>query len=120
MATNGKVFHVEVKSEDSAATSDFFRSAFNWTMMSPGGGFFMFDTPGDFEGHIGPLGDEKAPATVAYLEVDDVEAAEKTVVASGGRTLTPISEAEGQGRFFYFQEPGGSTWVAWQHVNRAN
>ena len=108
MATNGKVFHVEVKSGDTAATSDFFKSAFGWPMMSPGGGFFMFDTPGNFEGHIGPLGEDPGASTVAYIEVDDVEAAEMT--------LSPISEAPGQGRFFYFKEPGGSVWVAWEHA----
>ncbi len=116
MTVNGKVFHVEVKSEDTAATSDFFKSAFDWPMMSPGGGFFMFDTPGNFEGHIGPLGDEKAAATVAYIEVDDIESAEKTVKSSGGKALSPISEAPGQGKFFYFREPGGSVWVAWEHT----
>ncbi len=121
MTTNGKVFHVEVKSEDSAATSDFFKSAFGWPMMSPGPGFFMFDTPGGFEGHIGPLGDEENPAhAVAYIEVDNADAALKTVEASGGRTLSAVNEIDGQGRFFYFKEPGGTTWAAWEHAAKSS
>jgi predicted enzyme related to lactoylglutathione lyase len=70
-AIDGRIFHVEVRSQDSAQTSRFFEGAFNWPMVSPGGPYFAFDTPGDFEGHIAPIdaAGEGSHNAVAYIEV---------------------------------------------------
>ncbi|MEZ4502841.1 MAG: VOC family protein [Dehalococcoidia bacterium] len=116
-AIDGRIFHVEVRSPDSTATSRFFEAAFAWPMVSPGGAYFAFDTPGDFEGHIAPRdAEDGADANaIAYIEVDDLDATLERLRTLGAELLTEAQEAP-IGRYAYFREPGGSTWVAWQHA----
>lgn len=114
----GRIFHTEFKSGDSAATAEFFAKAFGWTIQdTPHPAYKLFDTPGGFEGHIGPVSSEdNGPLATNYILVECIETAEQTIIANGGKLLTPRGEAPGQGFYTGFEAPGGIRMVVWQHA----
>lgn len=114
----GRIFHTEFISGDSAGTAEFFAKTFGWKIQdTPHPAYKLFDTPGDFEGHIGPVtnGDSVSSAT-NYILVECIETAEQSILANGGKLLTPRSEAPGQGFYTGFEAPGGIRMVVWQHT----
>jgi predicted enzyme related to lactoylglutathione lyase len=115
----GKLFHSEFRTSDPAATAAFMGDVFGWTVMdTPHPAYKIFETPGDFEGHIGPVDEpEAAPSTTNYILVEDIGTAEKAVEAAGGKLLAGRGEAEGQGLYTPFEAPGGLTMMLWQNVN---
>ncbi len=114
----GRIFHTEFRSDDSAATAEFFAKAFGWTIQdTPHPAYKLFDTPGGFEGHIGPVPEEDgAPSAINYILVECIETAEQAIIASGGKLITPRGEAPGRGFFTGFEAPGGIRLVVWQHT----
>jgi predicted enzyme related to lactoylglutathione lyase len=117
--TYGKLFHSEFRSNDPVATAEFMDGVFGWTVTdTPHPAYKIFETPGDFEGHIGPVGEsEAAPSTTNYILVEDIGTAEKAVEAAGGKLLGQRGEAPGNGYYTPFEAPGGITMMLWQNLD---
>jgi predicted enzyme related to lactoylglutathione lyase len=93
---------------------------FGWSVTdTPHPAYKNFETPGDFEGHIGPVVEADPvpmPATTNYILVEDIGTAEKAVEAAGGKLLGERGEAPGNGYYTPFNAPGGTTMMLWQNL----
>jgi predicted enzyme related to lactoylglutathione lyase len=105
MRMTDRLDYIEFPSADRAATSDFFRAAFGWGMISYGPDYDALDGAG-MDGGIDQSPDRVA-ATMAVVQTDDLDAAEARVVAAGGVITRPQYDFPG-GRRFHFREPGGN------------
>ena len=80
-----EIFHVEMRSSNPKATAAFLKAAFGWQVTeTPNPDFVIFDTPGGFEGHIGPVPEaENSPSTLNYIKVEDIAEAEARIEEAG-------------------------------------
>jgi len=100
-----KLDYIEFPSTDRAATNAFFRSAFGWGMISYGPEYDGLTDAG-IDGGIDQA-EGKVAATMAVVRTDDLDAAERRVLAAGGVITRPQFDYPG-GRRFQFREPGGN------------
>jgi predicted enzyme related to lactoylglutathione lyase len=100
-----KIDYIEFPSSNRALSSAFFRAAFGWGIVSYGPDYDGLDGAG-IEGGIDQAA-EKVAATMAVVRTDDLDDAERRVLAAGGEVTRPQFDFPG-GRRFHFREPGGN------------
>ncbi|HUH76276.1 MAG TPA: VOC family protein [Devosia sp.] len=105
-----KIDYVEFPSTNRALTSAFFRAAFGWGIVSYGPHYDGLAQAG-IDGGVDQA-DGKVAATMAIVRTDDLDAAERRVVAAGGVISRPQFDFPG-GRRFHFREPGGNEMAVW-------
>jgi predicted enzyme related to lactoylglutathione lyase len=106
--TEGQLVHVDLLSNDPAASKEFYRVAFRWKFPpAPFGDYALWEAPAPPHGGLRKFEAHERPGTIAYLAVDSTEEARQRVVKAGGRVLTEDQEIPGFGRFFLFEAPGG-------------
>jgi uncharacterized protein len=100
-----KLDYIEFPSSSRATTSAFFRAAFGWGIVSYGP---VYDGIADagIDGGI-DQSEDRVAVTMAIVRTDDLDAAERRVVAAGGVITRPQFDFPG-GRRFHFREPGGN------------
>src|SRR5215467_13581385 len=106
----GLIAHTELASADPDATRRFLAKAFGWSFESrkaPGGEMFSFHTSGGGLGSIRRTGPNEAPASINYVLVEDLDAAERTVRSGGGEVVLSRVDVPEMGSFFWFRAPGG-------------
>lgn len=97
--------YIEFPSGDREATSGFFRDAFGWGITSYGPIYDGLDGAG-IDGGV-DQSEERVAATMAVVRTDDLDAAERRVLAAGGVITRPQFDFPG-GRRFHVREPGGN------------
>ncbi|WEK01394.1 MAG: VOC family protein [Candidatus Sphingomonas phytovorans] len=104
--------YVELPVADVPAAKAFYASAFGWTFTDFGPAYAA-TTTGDTD--LGLDGDtaQHTAHLLPVIEVDDLAAAEVTVVAAGGTITMPIFAFPG-GRRFHFRDPAGHELAAMQ------
>ena len=107
---NEKIDYIEFPSTDRAATSDFFTSAFGWSMISYGPQYDALEGAG-IDGGI-DAAPARAVAPLAIVRTQDLDDAERRVVAAGGVITREQFDFPG-GRRFHFREPGGNEMAVW-------
>lgn len=100
-----KINYVEFPSTNRAVTSAFFRAAFGWGVTSYGPDYDGLTDAG-IDGGVDQSAD-KVAATMAILKTEDLDAAERRVLAAGGVITRAQFDFPG-GRRFHFREPGGN------------
>ena len=100
-----KLDYIEFPSTDRAATSAFFSAAFGWGQISYGPDYDALTDAG-LDGGVDQA-PEKVAATMAIVRTEDLETAERRVLAAGGLITRPQFDYPG-GRRFHFREPGGN------------
>ena len=112
----GTIGHVEVLAEDPAPLRDFYAAVFGWRVGSPDP-----DDPEQLEysmvqiedqddavsAGIGRLTPGFLPVTF-YVQVDDLEAALRSIAARGGKTVTPPKELAPGKSLARFSDPAGN------------
>jgi predicted enzyme related to lactoylglutathione lyase len=101
--------YIEFGSNDIVASRTFFQKAFGWSFTDYGPEYTAFDNAG-IDGGIADT--TKAPPPLVILYADDLDAAEKAMLAAGGEVVVPQYDFPG-GRRFHFREPGGNTLAIW-------
>src|SRR3954471_15977003 len=86
---SGKICYVELPAADVAASADFYRTVFGWSIRRRGDGSLAFeDTVGGVSGTFVP---DRAPAAdpglLVYVMVADARGAVERIVAAGGRLV---------------------------------
>ena len=109
-----RIDYIEFPSSSRAQTSAFFRAAFGWGMVSYGPDYDALDGAG-IDGGI-DQGADRVAATMAVVHTDDLDAAERRVLAAGGQITRAQFDYPG-GRRFHFREPGGNELAV--YVERA-
>ncbi len=100
-----KIDYIEFPSTSRALTSAFFQAAFGWGITSYGPIYDGVEGAGIDGGVDGS--DNRVAATMAVVRTDDLDDAERRVLAAGGVITRPQFDFPG-GRRFHFREPGGN------------
>jgi predicted enzyme related to lactoylglutathione lyase len=104
------VNYIEFASADIDASRTFFKEAFGWSFTDYGPDYTAFNEAG-IDGGIAKAG--KPPAVpLVILYADDLDRAEKAMLAAGGKVVVPQYDFPG-GRRFHFREPGGNVLAVW-------
>jgi uncharacterized protein len=112
----GGLAFTELASSDPAATRHFLERVFGWRFRSlqmPMGEYLAYEVPGG-RGGVRPVRGNEAPASLAYVRVNDLDAAQARVVAAGGTIVLPRVDVPSMGGFFWFRVPGGPILACWQ------
>ncbi|WP_332698819.1 VOC family protein [Devosia sp.] len=105
-----RIDYIEFPTSNRAATSAFFQAAFGWGIVSYGPDYDALGQAG-IDGGV-DQGADKVAATMAVVRTDDLDDAEKRVLAAGG-TITRAQFDFPGGRRFHFREPGGNEMAVW-------
>ncbi|MEH2478029.1 putative enzyme related to lactoylglutathione lyase [Nitrobacteraceae bacterium AZCC 2146] len=105
-----KIDYIEFPSTDRAQTSAFFKGAFSWGIVSYGPTYDALDGAG-IDGGIDQA-PERVATTMAIIRTENIDDAERRVVAAGGVITRPQFDFPG-GRRFHFREPGGNELAVW-------
>jgi uncharacterized protein len=114
----GGLAFTELASSDPAATRTFLERVFGWRFRSvrmPMGEYLAYEAPGG-RGGVRPVQANEAPASLAYVRVDDLSAAQERVAAAGGTIVLPRVDVPSMGSFFWFRIPGGPILACWQDL----
>jgi hypothetical protein len=98
--------YFEVPSADNAKTRTFMGKAFGWSFVNFGDTYDEIHDAGMVGGINGDAADRSA-APMLVIRTDDIEKAERDVVAAGGVITRKPYDFPG-GRRFFFREPGGA------------
>jgi len=102
---NNTICSLELFGGDFAKTQAFYEGVFTWDLKPMGGNYMAFSpgvgVSGVFQNHT-----PQAPA-VAYVWVDDINAAVEKIKTAGGTLQGGVIDAGAMGHFAYFSEPGG-------------
>lgn len=114
MPTNLKLDYLEFPASDLSAIKAFYGAAFGWTFVDYGPDYVAFNDGkmdgGFFRSDRKSHTDNGSALVIIYA--DDLEATERTVVASGGVISTEIFSFPG-GRRFHFTDPHGNELAVW-------
>jgi uncharacterized protein len=105
-----KIDYIEFPSTNRTQTSTFFQTAFGWGTVSYGPSYDGLDGAG-IDGGIDQA-PERVAATMAIIRTEDLDDAERRVVAAGEVITRPQFDFPG-GRRFHFREPGGNELAVW-------
>jgi predicted enzyme related to lactoylglutathione lyase len=105
-----RIDYLEFPSADGQGTRSFFERSFGWRFTNYGPSYEGIDDAGINAGIDG--GAERTAAPLAVIQTQDLEQAEKDIVAAGGVITRPAFDFPG-GRRFHFREPGGNELAVW-------
>jgi uncharacterized protein len=100
-----KIDYIEFPSSDRGRSSGFFRAAFGWGITSYGPVYDGIEDAGIDGGIDGA--EDRVSATMAVIRTEDLDDAERRVIAAGGVITSGQFDFPG-GRRFHFREPGGN------------
>ena len=105
-----QIDYLEFPSTDGIATRRFLSEAFGWqfTTYSPQ---YEGISDGGIDAGI-DSSEAKTAAPLAVIRTEDLEQAEREVLAAGGEITRPAFDFPG-GRRFHFREPGGVELAVW-------
>ncbi|MBU1048558.1 VOC family protein [Candidatus Bipolaricaulota bacterium] len=118
----GDICHIEMMTNDLAASKKFYEELFQWTFqLIPGmEGYALFSTPSGLGGGVNassmaePPGD-KGP--IIHLEVADITATLQKIEASGGKTVVQKSKISDEfGYYAIFLDCVGNRMGLWSQA----
>jgi len=102
----------ELSSKDLEASKKFLGEVVGWTFeeMDMGNGTYTIAKSGGEQvaGMMSTQDPNQPSAWVAYVHVDDVDAAAAKVESAGGKMMMPMMEVPNVGRFCWVQDPTGA------------
>jgi predicted enzyme related to lactoylglutathione lyase len=110
MTSRYEIDYLEFPSANGAGSHQFFERAFGWNFTSYGPAYEAIDDAGIDAGIDST--EERVTAPLAVIRTQDLEQAEKDVIAAGGVITRPAFDFPG-GRRFHFREPGGNELAVW-------
>ena len=112
--------HVELNTPDPERAKQFYSKLFQWQLENipnpvvPGNSYTMINVGSGTGGGImkqvpgGPSG------WLAYVEVDDIQAATQKAQSLGGKVMKDVTEVPGMGWFSFIQDPTGAVLGLWK------
>jgi len=114
----GSIVHIELYSDDLAATRRFYEDAFGWSSDPVEGmdDYVMWEAPDPpYGGFVdGEAVAFPAPSTLCYVDVDDLASTVEAIAEAGGEVLVGEQSVPGMGAFVVFRDPGGVVEAAWE------
>ena len=113
------VVHWELMSKDPEKVSEFYEKVFDWKIQHmPAMNDRMVETGGQ-GGIIKPQREEPWPGNMTlYIDVDDLAAYRKRIVAAGGKIHIEEQEVAGMGALTLFTDPEGRMMGLWKAAKR--
>lgn len=122
---SSKVVHFEIPADDVERAQEFYREAFGWTVTSmPGMGYTLLGTtpvdetgaPAETGGINGGMLARQDPVTapVITIDVEDIDAALRTVERLGGTVTRSGMPVGDMGYAAYFTDTEGNVLGLWQ------
>lgn len=105
-----QVDYIEFPSSSVLNSHRFFAEAFGWSFTSYGPSYEAINDAGIDAGIDASEGRTDKP--LAVIRTEDLELAEREVLAAGGEITRPAFDFPG-GRRFHFREPGGNELAVW-------
>ena len=117
------VVHWELLSKDPAKLSDFYEKIFGWQIQNhPEINYRLVQTGGQKGingGILKPQRPEPWPGNMTvYIDVDDLAAYRKRIVAAGGKILVEEQEVPGMGTLSLFADPEGRMMGLWKQGSK--
>jgi predicted enzyme related to lactoylglutathione lyase len=112
---NGKICYIEIPAVDPAASAEFYRQVFGWSIRKRGDGSIAFDDGvGEVSGTwvVGPKPIGEAGIVISIM-VDDAPAMIEWIVRHGGTIVQPIG-AHFPEITARFTDPVGNLWQIYQ------
>ena len=117
----GKVIWADLVTPDIAGAKHFYGQLFGWTFNDVHTGASDYSVAlldgnpvgGLFQRAIGP-GEHRQPAWLTFIAVRDVAAAGRTILAHGGKMLTPARSYPDRGEQAVFADPQGAVFAVLQ------
>ncbi len=111
--------HVELNTTDLAEAKAFYAKLFDWKLedvpMGPNETYTLIGVGGGTGGGMMRQPIPGAPsAWLAYVLVDDVEAATRKALSLGARLLRDVTEVTGMGWFSVIADPTGAPLALWK------
>ena len=107
----GRIIHLEITADDVDRATDFYANAFGWRLDSSPfvDGYVMAGT-GEGQGIDAAImrREYQSQPAIAWLDVDDIEAALVSVRSAGGEAAGDIQTIPGQGRVGYVRDTEGN------------
>jgi predicted enzyme related to lactoylglutathione lyase len=107
----GRIIHVELTAKDTGRAAAFYAEAFGWrSEPSPFVPEYLVAETGAGEGIDGAIMARtyQEQATIAWLQVDDLDATLAAVLKAGGTAAGDVQEIPGQGRVVYVRDLDGT------------
>lgn len=116
MSKTTKINYIELPVTDIAASKAFYAAAFGWTYIDYGPTYASFQGAG-IDGGLDADSDRKPSknGALVVLHSKNLEAAQASVEAAGGKITVPIFTFPG-GRRFHFTDPNGNELAVWTTV----
>jgi predicted enzyme related to lactoylglutathione lyase len=116
--------HVELSTTDVAKAKDFYGKLFKWELEDvPMGGDDTYTMIKVGEGTGGGIMKQMipgAPSTwMAYVDVDDIEAATKKAKSLGAKVMKDVTEVMGAGWLSIIVDPTGAVLGLWKAAKKA-
>ena len=105
-----QIDYLEFPSTSIQNTHRFFADAFGWSFISYGSAYEAIEDAGIDAGI--DAGEGRTDKPLAVIRTEDLELAEREVLAAGGVITKPAFDFPG-GRRFHFREPGGNELAVW-------
>lgn len=106
----GRIIHVEIVAEDHNRAAEFYSKVFGWqvTPAPVPDGYLLAET-GSGEGIDGAIMSSRyqSQPTIAWIEVDNLEATLEAARGAGGTPAGEIQELPGVGRLSYLRDSEG-------------
>ncbi|MEK6210128.1 MAG: VOC family protein [Pseudomonadota bacterium] len=117
------VVHWELMSKDPAKVSAFYEKLFDWKIQHfPEMNYRLVETGGEGGINGGILKPEREgtwPGNMTlYIDVDDLAAYRKKIVAAGGKIHVEEQQVPGMGSFSLFTDPEGRMMGLWKAAKK--
>jgi hypothetical protein len=115
--------HWELWSKQPERISEFYAKVFDWKVQTyPEMKYHMVDTGGGgINGGIFQPQEGTWPGNMAfYVDVEELGAAMRTIVAAGGKVIVERQEVPGMGSFGLFEDPDGRVMGIWEQARGAS
>jgi predicted enzyme related to lactoylglutathione lyase len=113
--------HVELQTNDPVSARKFYTSLFDWKLQDvpmPGGTYTMIDVGGGTGGGMMRNPVPGAPSHwLAYVGVDDINAATKKAKELGAMVVMDVTEVGEVGWMSVISDPTGATLAMWKPKN---
>ena len=111
---NGKICYVEIPTEDSARSAEFYRAVFGWQIRTRSNGATAFDDGVEVSGaFVRGRPPAREAGLLIYVMVADAEATLKKIAAHGGEIVEPVQPGAPE-IVARFRDPAGNLMGIYQ------
>ena len=115
MTKNDTWCHVEIPSDDTKKSEQFYSDVFGWKFQNvPQMDYTLYTTPEGIGGGIMKRPEGMPPGLINYINVADIGPYLTRIESGGGSVIRPVTEIPGVGWFALVADPDGNSFGLWK------